>query len=489
MGDHHTPTLNTLESVADRAADERPSCRLVILLHPDPTRIGEAARLLELGADLPVAVSRAGPRFGPRRLPLGHPRVSRSTLWLVPERDGVRLSEDGVRARVDGVALSGERRVPWEQIDGDGVFIELGGCVLLWLHQAVWPRPAAADLGLVGVTPSALALQEQVATLSRTRLPLLIVGPTGSGKERVARAIHAGSDRADGPFVALAAAELTPERASALLFGGPGALALADGGTLLLDEVADLDPLVQPLLLRALDTGEARAVGGPHRPVDVRTLSTASAPVGDSDLRLALLHRLRGAELRIPPLRERRADIPVLFHHFLSNALVEAGHPALLVPASEQRRPWLGSAVCAALTEHTLPGNARELRNLAVEVVARCAEEPEASLPKALVEDLDRRRGASEAAAGAGLSPARVREVLAAEDWRVGPAARALGVAKNTLLRAIRSAPDLHLASDLSAEEVATTLDATGGDVEAAAALLRVSSHGLKLRMRELGPL
>lgn len=206
---------------------------------------------------------------------------------------------------------------------------------------------------------------------------VLIVGESGTGKERVAEAIVRASSRRDRPFVRFNCAALTPELAEAELFGHkkgaftgadrarPGLFREANGGTLLLDEVGELDARTQAMLLRVLQEGEVRPVGE-ERPVaiDVRILAAThrdlSSRVAQGSFREDLFYRLKVVQLEVPPLRERPEDVPPLFRHFLAlYADRFATGPLHVDPSIEAR-----------LVAHTWPGNVRELQNLVESLVA-----------------------------------------------------------------------------------------------------------------------
>ncbi len=221
---------------------------------------------------------------------------------------------------------------------------------------------------IVGQSTALRTVLAQTARIARTRLPVLVTGESGTGKELLARALHEGSLAASGPFVAVNCGALNRELAESELFGhergaftGAGARKAgwfeeASGGTLVLDEVGELPLDLQPKLLRVLETGRLRRVGGQGEiSVDVRviamTLRDLRADAGRGAFRLDLYHRLAGCELRLPPLRERRGDIALLVEHFLAEAAAEFGPRTIL------------AAAMARLVGHDWPGNVRELRN------------------------------------------------------------------------------------------------------------------------------
>ena len=216
---------------------------------------------------------------------------------------------------------------------------------------------------------SSVAVNTVRATLKRvapTGSRVLISGPPGVGKEIAARMIHQWSPRAKAPFIVLSAAMMSPERVEEELFGSesdgvvrPGLLEHAHGGTLFLDEIADMPLTTQAKILRVLTDQSYHRVGG-QRPVkvDVRVLSATSRNLQDEiasgRFREDLFYRLNVVPVRLPPLRERREDIPELVSHFLARFAAERRMPALRI--SEE--------AMAALQAHDWPGNVRQLRNI-----------------------------------------------------------------------------------------------------------------------------
>ncbi|MGD8321409.1 MAG: sigma-54 dependent transcriptional regulator [Gemmatimonadota bacterium] len=199
---------------------------------------------------------------------------------------------------------------------------------------------------------------------------VLIVGEHGTGKEVVARWLHHVSPRSSNPLVAVNAGGFSEGVFESELFGHVkgaftdaktdrvGCFELADGGTLFLDEIANVQPQQQAKLLRVLETGEIQRVGSSKiRKVDVRVLSATNANLGESvahgDFREDLLYRLNTVEIRLPPLRERREDIPLLAQHFLEKSAQRYGRDL----------EGLSDAAMEALLSHSWPGNVRELQH------------------------------------------------------------------------------------------------------------------------------
>lgn len=230
---------------------------------------------------------------------------------------------------------------------------------------------AGGDADLVGVSSAASQLRHAVERVAPTGSRVLISGPAGTGKEVVARLIHRQSRRADGPFVAVNCATMRPDRLEIELFGTePGAdqpdsvakvgmFEQAHGGTLLLDEVADMPLETQGKIVRALQEQVFERVGGNTQvEVDVRVIASTNrdlaAEIAAGRFREDLFYRLSVVPVRVPPLRERRDDIPLLVERFLDHAADVSGLP---------HRRVAGEAM-AALQAYDWPGNVRQLRNI-----------------------------------------------------------------------------------------------------------------------------
>jgi len=230
---------------------------------------------------------------------------------------------------------------------------------------------ARPDRAMVGESPVFLAAVTMAEKIAPSDLPVLITGENGTGKELLARSVHQSSRRKDGPFVAVNCGALPENLLESALFGHVkgsftgavrdhrGLFAEADGGTLFLDEVADMPPSLQVKVLRAIEYGEILPVGAdrPSR-VDVRVISATHQDLlqrqRDGAFREDLYWRLKGVEVRLPSLRERAPDIPLLAKHFLNQSaqLTTDGRPRLLSDAAQE-----------ALSQHPWPGNLRELRH------------------------------------------------------------------------------------------------------------------------------
>ena len=231
------------------------------------------------------------------------------------------------------------------------------------------PIRAAMPVGLVGRSASMLSVYKQVALAADAMTPVLIVGETGTGKELVARAIHSFGKVKARPFEALNCAVVPETLLASELFGHvkgaftgavtdkKGLFEAASGGTIFLDEIGETTPALQVSLLRVLQEGEVRPVGGTRTlKVNARVLAATNRnldlEVAEKRFRQDLFYRLSAFIIRVPPLRERRDDIPLLASAFLRNACARAGRQVELTPGA-----------MAVLSAHSFPGNVRELEN------------------------------------------------------------------------------------------------------------------------------
>ncbi|EAQ35586.1 Nitrogen assimilation regulatory protein ntrX [Nitrobacter sp. Nb-311A] len=240
--------------------------------------------------------------------------------------------------------------------------------------------PAAGSL--VGRSPCMNQLRQTIERAAKANSRIMIVGPSGSGKELAARTLHNQSNRADGPFVVINAAAITPERMEFELFGveqtdgqqprKAGALEEAHGGTLFIDEIGDMPRETQNKIMRVLvDQTFQRSGGATKIKVDVRIISSTARnleeEIAAGRFREDLYHRLSVVPIRVPPLSERREDIPELIECFMDHISAASGLP----------KRKIGDDAMAVLQSHVWPGNVRQLRNNVERVMILAGGGPE----------------------------------------------------------------------------------------------------------------
>jgi two-component system nitrogen regulation response regulator NtrX len=243
---------------------------------------------------------------------------------------------------------------------------------------------AGATNRIVGKSAVMNQLRQIIERVATTNSRILITGAPGAGKELAARVIHESSPRAQGPFIAINAAAITPESMEVELFGveGPdprarkvGALEEAHGGTLYIDEVGDMPRETQNRILRVLVDQNFQRVGGATRVhVDVRIISSSSkdlsVAIAEGSFREDLFHRLSVVPVRAPALSERREDIPELVEYFMEQISSATGMP----------RRRIGADAMAVLQSHDWPGNIRQLRNNVERLMILSGGDPEAEI-------------------------------------------------------------------------------------------------------------
>jgi two-component system, NtrC family, nitrogen regulation response regulator GlnG len=308
--------------------------------------------------------------------------VSRRHLEILVKPDGLQVRDLG---STNGSYFNGAR---FDTITvGAGASLVIGQTELEVVGPDTAIGIAASTLPKFGELVGGATTMRQVFTVlqrvAATDACVLVQGETGTGKELVAEAIHASSPRKNGPFVICDLGALPRSLIESELFGHvrgaftgadrdrEGAFSQADGGTIFLDEVGELDAEVQPRLLRALERHQIKPVGtSTYRQVDTRVIAATNrdltAEVKAGRFREDLFHRLAVVRVQLPPLRERREDIPLLVEHFLAQAAADHGRAAPAVPPGTM----------AALVAHDWPGNVRELRNILERALSLAPDRP-----------------------------------------------------------------------------------------------------------------
>ena len=315
-----------------------------------------------------------------------------------------------------------------------------------YLGEQLFPLEADAGtecdaMNMVGQSSAFLACVDHLARVADSEASILLFGESGVGKELAARFIHARSTRAGGAFIVINCAAVPENLFESELFGHErgafsgssglkkGLFELADGGTLFLDEVAEIPLGLQAKLLRVLETGEFRRVGGTQTlKADVRLVSATNRRLRDEvdakRFRLDLYYRLAGIDVNLPPLRERRDDIPALTAFLLKRL------------AGGRRPCRLDSAALATLQAYEFPGNVRELRNLLQRAVLTCRDSviraADLHLPTVAVPVQPGAQPLAE------VERMHIRALLDAHAGHRNRVAAALGVTERTLYRKLK---------------------------------------------------
>jgi DNA-binding NtrC family response regulator/tetratricopeptide (TPR) repeat protein len=387
---------------------------------------------------------------GPLRLPLGTAR-GREVALLVDPLDDIDAREWIATIRkLVSAALS------LEQFKADQL-----------RRTSLWPiEDDTAIADGIFVSKSMLEILEMARKVARVNIPVLLTGETGTGKEILARAVHRASPRAARPFVPFNCNAVPDEMLDSQLFGYrrgaftgaqdafPGVIKAAAGGTLFIDELGELNADVQPKLLRFLETGEVHPLGEPQPEiVDVRVIAATNADldrlVSDGVFREDLFYRLNVVRFRLPPVRERREEIPLILQHYIRRFGEEFG----------KGTPGLADETLEYLLLYSWPGNVRQMVNEVRRMVA-LAEPDAVFTPDSLTAEIRATRRTVPATAPVD-DPLRLQVRLDQ------PLAAAVEHVERTL--------------------IARALETSGGRVEAAAEMLGISRKGLYLKRQRLG--
>ena len=547
--DEDGDSLQTQPSVevACLTAGESLEWSFVVVFHPDTRRIGAQA-LVPLDVS-PLRFGRYMPEFaghGAAPAPLEDPHVSRRAAALVREDSGWRLQRGSARSRlrVDGQEFEDSRCFSEDELRA-GLSLTLGNRVVLFvrlqerqsgeegtLADAASEDTTLADEALVdealvsealadeerepalrallGVSPAMRELRAALRRIARLPDDVLLIGPTGAGKELVARALHACSPLRRGPWVPVNMAAMPVELAAASLFGArrgaytgaqthrQGYFQQARDGVLFLDEVGDTPEALQPQLLRALQEREIQVLGGAVERVNLRVVAATERE--PETLRSALRHRLGTQELRLPALVERREDLGLLLRAIFEEYAARDGRRWLIkdAPDAELAR-WV--RLVELFLAYAWPGNVRELRaviaqihaassaglSVPASVLTRLQPERELAPVRALAPASDGGERAVREPAPAAL--AHMTDAAFEAAWReahceVTRMARKLAVSRAAIYRRVKSSPSCRLANDVPLEELLATLDECRGDLASTARQLGISRRALAARLR-----
>ncbi|OGP30618.1 MAG: hypothetical protein A2073_04575 [Deltaproteobacteria bacterium GWC2_42_11] len=372
----------------------------------------------------------------------------------MPGMDGIQVLKElkEIRPSIMGIILTGYGSIP------DAVkCIKLGGCqyltkpcnmedieeILRGITKEAKEGAKDSDIyqGIVGISPG---IKKVISLIKRMKdshhLPVIIFGESGTGKELVANALHFDSPRREMPFIAINCVSLKPELLESELFGHvkgaftgaittkDGLLNAADGGTLFIDEIADMNPVVQASLLRFIETGIFRPIGSTKETkVNIRIIAAINKDIEEEvrtrRFREDLYYRLNVCRIDIPPLRDRRDDIPLLVKHYLETS-----------PVAKERNITLSCDAIEALMSHHWTGNVRELFNILGRAIL-LAKEPAITKEHILnfIPSKPTQKDAHSSLDDMGRK--HIMETLRVCGWNISRAASTLGIDRRTLQR------------------------------------------------------
>ena len=477
--------------------------RLTLVLHPDRARIGASLKLGALNASgvlhlEATSLGRNAPLFEDG-LGLNEPHISRRALTLRHHARGLQILNASETSYTQlGPEKASSMSLNFKELER-GVAIRFGHAVVCWLRLA--PEPASEmaldsvepvdDLvsGFTGVSPQASNVRRLISIAASSDLPVLLCGESGVGKEVAATAIHAASRRSDKRLVVLNMAALPETLAEAELFGNArgaftgaekraGYFAEANCGTLFLDEIGDLPMSVQPKLLRALQTGEVQVVGGKQQKVDVRIIAASDADLDDREgFKNALLQRLAGITINLPPLRERLEDLGILL------ATSEHTRPLLDKSMSPRDVAAWASFVYDALHQEW-PGNVREFLLSAQRFALSLHHDTKNGLTKrhfVVYRSEDNRSDPKV------LTDAEIETTHEQSEFEIAETARRLGLSRGALYRRVETIPGVRLSADCSDAEIEEALVAVGPNLAALSRALKLSKASIASRLRLMG--
>ena len=477
--------------------------RLTVVFHPDRARIGASLKLGALNASGilhldATTLGRNAPLFEDG-LGLNEPHISRRALTLKHHARGLQLLNASENSYTQlGPEKASSMSLSFKELER-GVAIRFGHAVVCWLRLA--PELASERApesgepvddsvsGFVGVSPQASNVRRLINIAASSDLPVLLRGESGVGKEVAATAIHVASTRSDKQLVVLNMAALPETLAEAELFGSArgaftgaekraGYFAEANHGTLFLDEIGDLPMSVQPKLLRALQTGEVQVVGGKPHKVDVRIIAASDADLDDREgFKNALLQRLAGITIDIPPLRERPEDLGIL----LANS--EQTRPLLDQSMRSRDVAAWASFVYDALHQEWA-GNVREFLLSAQRFALSLHHDTKNGLKK---RHFVIHRSEDNHSEPKVLTDAEIEAIHEQAEFEMAETARRLGLSRGALYRRVETIPGVRLSADCSDTEIEEALGAVGPNLSALSRALRLSKASIASRLRLMG--
>jgi|SRR5579871_651914 len=482
---------------------------LTIVWHPHLDRIGQIAPLKNL-VEVDVAhVSRSEPLFfppgGETGEPIAHRFISKSPVLDLSFKRGTfelrRMQDDQVE--VDGELLNAPQRISETDLRR-GMIITLARRIVLCLHSVHFPISRSPSLGLLGTSDAIEDVRRLVTRQAPKETLVLLRGESGSGKELAAAALHHVGPRAARPFLVKNMALLGRERAEADLFGhkkgaftgaiadSAGLFRSASGGTVFLDEIGEVTPEVQPMLLRVLEDKKVQPVGATESiKVDVRIVAATDAKlemaVTEQRFLPSLYNRLLSAfVIKLPPLRERREDVGVLLLHLLRKELPNPSVLQRLQDTDAHVRPWLSARDVAAVARSPLAANVRSLLALARRLADAIDDGPKARTHAIVGEFLAESAMPELPIPIDGpddqptpppitLDADRMTAALERAGWQRLKAAELLGVSRRTFYRWLERDAHLRALLDADPQELQRKLAASGGETQRLAADLGTS--------------
>lgn len=487
---------------AGKLAAETTITGLAIIWHNDPERIGEIAPF-HFDRSGSAQLSRLEPNFirtsDQVQRPLLDQHLSRSPLLIkkIAKREFLFTPPNkNVAFTINGRNLLAPTIYHMDEL-GSEIIIFLSNTVVLSLFDAparFVDQPQSVGFGLLGISAEIFAVRQAIVRLATGKLPVLIRGETGTGKELIAAGLHSAGDRHARPMIPVNMATLTPPLAAAELFGvkkgaftgansdKTGLFEQANGGVLFLDEIGDTPNEVQPMLLRVIENGEFRRVGDDQvRKTNVRVFAATDRSLEFDDLghsfNQPLRRRLEAISIVVPPLRKRRCDLGILLRSFLheQNDVMPRLSVTDLPPTAVHRLALYG-----------WPGNIRELRNVARQLsygqplaLATYAADFAAPTSRPVVADPVRYENPNL------ISEDQLLGALDDNNWVVKATAQSLNISRTSLYELMKKSDAIRGIDDISDDELRRVLREVSGGLNDWAKQLRVTRESLARRLRQ----
>ncbi|MBO6506609.1 MAG: sigma-54-dependent Fis family transcriptional regulator [Kordiimonadaceae bacterium] len=373
----------------------------------------------------------------------------------------------------------------------DIIFVTLANYVVLGICRLPVLQVTGNPSSLIGISQEINLCRSLINRFAATDLPVMLMGETGTGKELAATDLHANSTRAGGPLVTVNMAAIPQELAVTELFGSKkgaftgsardrqGSFQQAEGGTLFCDEIGDTPALVQPMLLRALESKAIQVLGhDSETPVDVRFIAATDRPVDveAEGFRFSkpLYHRLAAAQIKMPPLRNRKVDIPLLILHFLDQNNISGQFSHMDIETSQ----------ISDLLKYSWPGNVRELKNA---VNAILLGQTPNLLPEANQSSSIRSTSKDQYRAPSSVAHDELLAALHNSEWLIKPAAESLSISRTSCYELIKNCPAIRPVEHIPREELRQIMAQYPGDLAAWAAALQVPQEALRKHVRSAG--
>lgn len=494
--DFSQETLPPRSGSRRRSNDQRSELVLTVLWHPDRAMIGRSSPF-PIDTSHQVAVNRFSPEFqnanNTGSAPLSDFHISRNPVTierLSATEFRVTPADSRMTVHVNGDRIKSSVSAQLSEHEGI-IFVMLANYVILGICKLPVVQVEGNPSSLLGISQEINLCRNLINRFAATDLPVMLMGETGTGKELAATDLHSNSVRAAGPLVTVNMAAIPQELAVTELFGSKkgaftgsardrqGSFQRAENGTLFCDEIGDTPAVVQPMLLRALEANTIQVLGQDEEtPVNVRFIAATDRPV-DVDTEgfrfsKPLYHRLAAAQIKMPPLRNRKVDIPLLILHFLDQNNISDLFSHTDIETSQ----------ISDLLMYSWPGNVRELKNA---VNAILLGEAPNLLPEAKQHSSSRNSAKDQYRAPSSVDHDELLAALDGSDWLIKPAAESLSISRTSCYELIKKCPAIRRVEDIPQEELRHVMALHPGNHAAWAAALQVPQEALRKHVRSAG--